>query len=213
MNKYVWAEAEVARESDMGSNDVTYRVTTALGNLLSAGDVVLGYDLTTTSYEHQLADATNDESNHRSSGNVLLPDVVLVQKVAGVSSSSLPNHIHDDNKHDPQSIRGASSSSVKQQRVSKAKQRRRVRKEGKRRKELEEAAVRMGFFEEEEVKEDDGVQDVDEMDDVNGDHVEDLDAELEEEVEALERDLAMLQVAEASTVSEAQTKSTDEVEK
>ena len=36
----------MAREADLGENDTTYRVLTHLGRLLSAGDTVLGYDLT-----------------------------------------------------------------------------------------------------------------------------------------------------------------------
>lgn len=39
------AEVEVARESDLGTNDTTYRVMTHLGHILSAGDIVLGFDL------------------------------------------------------------------------------------------------------------------------------------------------------------------------
>jgi nonsense-mediated mRNA decay protein 3 len=203
-NKYVWAEVEVARESDMGCNDVTFRVTTVLGNLLSAGDIVLGYDLTTTSYEHQLADATNDEYHHRNNGGTIqLPDVILVQKVAGVSASRL-NHIYDDTNHD-HNVQNNRASSPKQQRLTKAKQRRRVRKEGKRRKELERAAVRMGFFDEE--KEEDEGEDNDGMMEASENKVpealsEELDAELEAEVKALERDLAKLHMPETATPSE-----------
>jgi hypothetical protein len=48
------AEAEIARESDLGGNDVTYRVLTHLGHILQAGDSVLGYDLSRAVIDDEL---------------------------------------------------------------------------------------------------------------------------------------------------------------
>ena len=40
----------MARERDLGHNDVQYVTMSHLGNLLKAGDFVLGYDLTTINF-------------------------------------------------------------------------------------------------------------------------------------------------------------------
>lgn len=61
------SEVELARESDLGSNDTRYTTTTHLGHLLRAGDTVLGYDLVN-------ANVDVDDSS------MVLPDVVLVRK-------------------------------------------------------------------------------------------------------------------------------------
>lgn len=42
----VLAEAEVARESDFGVNDIIFQTVTHLGHILKPGDTALGYDLT-----------------------------------------------------------------------------------------------------------------------------------------------------------------------
>lgn len=64
------AEAEVAKESDLGANDTTYRVLTHLGRVLKPGDVALGYDL-----QHTVVNETEFEAMVDS-----LPDVILVKK-------------------------------------------------------------------------------------------------------------------------------------
>lgn len=70
--KYIHAEAEVARNSDMGANDITFHTVTHLGALLHPGDSVLGY--------HVLATNFNDDDLLPLRGKAL-PDVVLVKKV------------------------------------------------------------------------------------------------------------------------------------
>eukprot|EP01083_Nonionella_stella_P259935 886938_1 len=47
VSKLALADVEVARESDFGVNDETFRCVTHLGNLLQPGDTCLGYDITT----------------------------------------------------------------------------------------------------------------------------------------------------------------------
>ena len=46
--KYVLADIEVSRASDLGSNDQTFYVRTHLGGILHPGDSCLGYYLTNT---------------------------------------------------------------------------------------------------------------------------------------------------------------------
>ena len=67
----VLAEAEVARESDLGDNDTTFRVLTHLGHILEAGDTVLGY---------MLLHATLPEEGLLDGLSPAPPDVVLVRK-------------------------------------------------------------------------------------------------------------------------------------
>lgn len=65
------AEVEIAKESDFGVNDRTYRVTTHLGHVLHEGDTVLGYDLATLALDESLLEGLNYDP----------PDVVLIKKV------------------------------------------------------------------------------------------------------------------------------------
>lgn len=70
------AECVVARERDLGQNDIQFTCLTHLGPLLSAGDTVLGYDLSGSNFnveEKLLADFEKQND---------LPDVVLVRKVS-----------------------------------------------------------------------------------------------------------------------------------
>lgn len=67
------AEAVVAREEDMGVNDVTYSITTHLGHLLAPGDTAMGYDLSRVSMA-----LVQDAAIERLSAP--LPEVVLVRK-------------------------------------------------------------------------------------------------------------------------------------
>lgn len=71
-SKLVLADIEVARESDFGVNDTTFFVRSHLGAVLSAGDTVKGYDLTTSNFGTQ---------HVRSLKNGELPDIVLVRKI------------------------------------------------------------------------------------------------------------------------------------
>jgi nonsense-mediated mRNA decay protein 3 len=68
------AEVVVARERDLGSEDTQFTVVSHLGPLLSPGDIVLGYDFSSSNLN---LDA-NDEEYLRKLPS--LPDVVLVRK-------------------------------------------------------------------------------------------------------------------------------------
>ncbi|GBG76502.1 hypothetical protein CBR_g22250 [Chara braunii] len=69
--RYLLAEAQVARKSDFGQNDLIFTTRTHLGRLLSPGDYALGYDL-------YGANTNSDELDSLKSAN--LPDVILVRK-------------------------------------------------------------------------------------------------------------------------------------
>lgn len=77
------AEVEIARTSDLGMNDTRFRVLTHLGHILRAGDLVLGYDLVTSSLNCDAA----DELERRGA----MPDVVLVRKVYSKEDGKLPD--------------------------------------------------------------------------------------------------------------------------
>lgn len=62
---------QLAKASDLGSNDRTHLAKTHLGHLLHAGDAVLAYDLTT-------AQLTDPELEKNLDKGLLLPDVVPV---------------------------------------------------------------------------------------------------------------------------------------
>lgn len=179
VSKYAMANALVARESDMGQNDATYSCVTHLGHLIQPGDIVLGYDLESTIASLSLSTSSLgvvelDEMVH---ANVVLPDVVLVKKVAGnTTGSATPNDNDDDDGHD---VHAADNEAVKEgnKRVSKRKLRRRNKLDKKQR-ELEETAIRMGLL----LDGTDGGIDDGEMD-------EDLAADLE----AVEKELATFQ--------------------
>jgi nonsense-mediated mRNA decay protein 3 len=65
----------VARASDFGKNSQTFFVRTHLGFILKPGDVVQGYDLTTSNWNN--AEYT-EYAQHNAGG--ILPDVILVRK-------------------------------------------------------------------------------------------------------------------------------------
>lgn len=69
LRKYVLAEATVARVSDFGQNNVTFRTVTHLGALLRPGDYALGYDISTSNFNVEFEGLPRD-----------LPDVILVKK-------------------------------------------------------------------------------------------------------------------------------------
>lgn len=69
------AECTIARERDFGQNDIQFTVITHLGPILSAGDVVLGYDLTSTNFNI-------DKEGEKTLASIPdMPDVILVRKV------------------------------------------------------------------------------------------------------------------------------------
>ncbi|KAL4198052.1 hypothetical protein AMTRI_Chr03g138280 [Amborella trichopoda] len=69
--KYSLGEAQVARASDFGKNDLIFTIKTHIGHLLNPGDYALGYDLYGAN--------TNDLDLEKYRG-FSLPDVVLVKK-------------------------------------------------------------------------------------------------------------------------------------
>ena len=69
--KFLLAEVDVARTRDMGVNETTFTVLTHLGNLLKAGDSVLGYDLTGRTFNELDLNGADPEA---------LPEIVLVRK-------------------------------------------------------------------------------------------------------------------------------------
>ncbi|RLN65454.1 hypothetical protein BBJ29_001153 [Phytophthora kernoviae] len=70
-SKFVVADVEVARESDFGVNDTTFHVRTHLGGILSAGDTVKGYDLSSAIFGSSQTYYLKED----------MPDLVLVRKV------------------------------------------------------------------------------------------------------------------------------------
>jgi nonsense-mediated mRNA decay protein 3 len=132
VEKYAMADVLVARESDMGSNDLTYSCVTHLGHLIQPGDIVLGYDLESTAASLSASSSNGvvdvEDIVH---SNVVLPDIVLVKKVAG---KEVPEVEEETEDHD-----------AGKKRMSKKKLRRQ-KKQDKRHRELEESAVRMGFL-------------------------------------------------------------------
>ncbi len=52
--KLAQAHVTLARTSDFGNNDTQFETMTHLGNLLSPGDTVMGYDLTNANWNDQV---------------------------------------------------------------------------------------------------------------------------------------------------------------
>ncbi|GAX25404.1 hypothetical protein FisN_5Lh504 [Fistulifera solaris] len=167
VEKYALADVTVARESDFGVNDEMFACVTHLGHWIAAGDVVLGYDLVNSV-------GTDDwEMQEQLHGGFTLPDVVLVKKAPRNKETAA---VGVDEQQG-------------QKRMTKKRERRKRYKEGRKQKELEETAGRMGFFDdmnEEQVDEEGEDLDVDfEAELAN-------DPELAAELLNLERDLAQL---------------------
>ncbi|OTA97395.1 hypothetical protein M434DRAFT_391859 [Hypoxylon sp. CO27-5] len=74
--KWILAETQLARATDLGVNDKTYFARTHLGGLLHAGDSVMGYMLTGTNFNNPQFEAL--EESHIYSSRI--PDVVIVKK-------------------------------------------------------------------------------------------------------------------------------------
>ncbi|GAM17566.1 hypothetical protein SAMD00019534_007410 [Acytostelium subglobosum LB1] len=70
--KFAMADIQVARSSDFGSNDTTFYIRTHLGNLFNAGDMALGYDLSTA--------VLNDNDFTSIKTKQQVPEVILVKK-------------------------------------------------------------------------------------------------------------------------------------
>jgi len=69
--KYLLADVQLVRDSDFGSNDITFTARTHLGHLLHPGDNALGYDLSTANF---------NEADMVALKGRTLPDVFLVRK-------------------------------------------------------------------------------------------------------------------------------------
>jgi nonsense-mediated mRNA decay protein 3 len=137
VSKYALADCTVARESDFGQTDETFLCTTHLGNLLSSGDVVLGYDLVASVIPG--ADEWSLKNSFNSS--FVLPDVVLVKKVKN-------NDAEEAERKEAKAEKPKAGSSMSKRRE------RRKKKEEKKMRDLAAAASRMGFGEETETSED-----------------------------------------------------------
>ncbi|KAI9683608.1 MAG: ribosome-binding protein [Trizodia sp. TS-e1964] len=74
--RFIFAEATVAKASDLGVNDKTYFTRTHLGGILHPGDSVLGYHLEGTNFNNQQYEELEQSNRHASA----IPDVVLVKK-------------------------------------------------------------------------------------------------------------------------------------
>ncbi|KAI9161217.1 hypothetical protein LWI28_015522 [Acer negundo] len=70
-SKYALADAQVARVSDFGKNDIIFNIRTHLGHLLSPGDYALGYDLYA---------ANNNDIDLEKYKGLVLPEAILVKK-------------------------------------------------------------------------------------------------------------------------------------
>jgi len=70
-SKLQLAEVTVARSADMGVNDESYECLTHLGNVLKAGDTVLGYDVRNCNLSDTQIKPLKD---------VQMPDVILIRK-------------------------------------------------------------------------------------------------------------------------------------
>lgn len=75
----------MARASDFGRNDRTLFARTHLGHLLHAGDTALGYDLASAN----VADSDLEKALER---GLVLPDVILVRRPAGLQDVALATH-------------------------------------------------------------------------------------------------------------------------
>ena len=169
VEKYALADVQVARETDFGANDEIYSCVTHLGHLISPGDVVLGYDL--------VASVGGDwELEESFQSSYVLTDVVLVKKVGGGQEP-------------------VSTYERRSKRTTKKQERRKRRKEGKKMKELEESAVRMGFFEE-------GEEHSSELDGTDFDSEMASDPQLAAELSALQQNLSTLTTTQDEFVEE-----------
>ncbi|EFA82234.1 60S ribosomal export protein [Heterostelium album PN500] len=92
--KFALADIQVARSSDFGRNDTTFFIRTHLGHLFNAGDLALGFDVSTANMND------NEFANIKSKQTV--PEIILVKK----TYLNLQRHWHtkriDMEKGEPQ---------------------------------------------------------------------------------------------------------------
>lgn len=129
---YRFADVEVVRETDLGVNDTSFRCVTHLGNILKAGDIVLGYDLQASVLPNDVMENFSQFFN----STFELPDVVLVRK-----GSERMKTLNTDEKP---TIKSRSKSSASRRRH------RRRQKEEEKVQNLRHAAGRMGLLDDEE---------------------------------------------------------------
>jgi nonsense-mediated mRNA decay protein 3 len=174
VNKYALADVEVARESDFGTNDVTFQCVTHLGHLLQVGDIVLGYDITSTVLP-------SEAEENAFNSTFVMPDVVLVRKVKGAGATKElfpPGSTNSVSvKEDEINLKGKTKAKSS---ASKKRERRMMKEEQKQRR-LEEAAARMGLNTDKDVHL--------ELDDFEVGNGEAQRAEFEEQIE-IDEDLA-----------------------
>lgn len=173
---YALADVEIARETDFGQNDETFRCVTHLGNLLHPGDIVLGYDLSSS----VLSGAAEWDMDNCFQSNFVMPDVVLVKKVKDKTIEKEEVSADASESNDSKLVDAKA-------RMSKRKEKRRLRNE-KKSMALEESAIRMGFVPEEPAALFD--------DDL-------MDPDLVADLEAIENDLAAQEEAAAKKVAQA----------
>jgi hypothetical protein len=116
--------------------------------------------------------------------SVIVPDVVLVKKIKGNATATSHRDSNDEQTGSSSTAGHAASSTRAKPRISKAKERRRRRDQGKKNVELEQSAMRLGLLGDTAAAGANTTQFDDDDDD------EDNAAEWEEELSALERDLA-----------------------
>jgi len=75
-SRWTMADCTVARASDLGVNDTTYLCRTHLGNVIHAGDSVMGYMLTGTQFNNPCFDEIEESKQY----STTIPDVILVKK-------------------------------------------------------------------------------------------------------------------------------------
>lgn len=190
VSKYALADVEVARESDFGVNDETFRCVTHLGNLLSVGDVCLGYDLTSAVFssgaEWSLENAFNS--------SFVMPDVVLVRKIKGGAALEGEVNTADGGVNNGEVRKGKS----KAKSSASKKRDRRMKKDEQKQRELEVVAARMGLNTDKDVH-----LEEDDFDNYNGNAMTAARQRVEQELE-LDEDLAAdLEIVERELAREA----------
>eukprot|EP00594_Rhizosolenia_setigera_P006006 CAMPEP_0178950804 /NCGR_PEP_ID=MMETSP0789-20121207/6858_1 /TAXON_ID=3005 /ORGANISM="Rhizosolenia setigera, Strain CCMP 1694" /LENGTH=609 /DNA_ID=CAMNT_0020631575 /DNA_START=65 /DNA_END=1894 /DNA_ORIENTATION=- len=191
VDKYALADVQVVRESDFGQNDdcVFHQCVTHLGNLLSCGDIVLGYDLTTSVLPISISETPGVFHN-----SFTMPDVVLVKKIQGVND----NIIDEGNKkknnvgqEEEESKAGGGGRRKKGAKSSASKRReKRLRKQQLKEQELERTAQRMGLIspgEDDELEKEELEQELEQ------------DAALKKELELAEKEFSKMDVKDDDT--------------
>ena len=75
--RFALAEATIAKSTDLGRNNTTYKVRTHLGNILNPGDTAMGYHVSATNFNNPQFEALEQSAAH----SAHIPDVILVKKM------------------------------------------------------------------------------------------------------------------------------------